>query len=171
MTEVVHAILVTFDWVILGYFGIVMLLGVAFAIAAMRAIGQSEGVSVKAYAGTSGDNRPRRWLAGALTFPGVEHPPGVFPASDIASIQKFRWSDYGVFPDSTSTYTVPPRLRANLTDGTLEAVDRLQFAVSRCAPDLARFRSPEGPLTRHDGSHGRRSQRRSRRVRRRARGG
>ena len=98
----------------------------------MRAIGQSDGVSVKAYAGTSGvilafdvaparragllgfaiertgGNRPHRWLAGALTFPGVEHKPGVFPASDTAPIQRFRWSDYGVFPDSTYTYTVHP---------------------------------------------------------------
>ncbi|HTN25406.1 MAG TPA: phospholipase D-like domain-containing protein [Solirubrobacteraceae bacterium] len=98
----------------------------------MRAIGQSDGVSVKAYAGTSGvilafdvapakragllgfaiertgGNRPRRWLAGALTFPGVEHKPGEFPASDTAPIQKFRWSDYSVFPDSTYTYTVHP---------------------------------------------------------------
>jgi len=98
----------------------------------MRAIGQSDGVSVKAYAGTtgvilafdvapagregllgfaiqrSGGNRPDRWLGGGLTFPGVEHPPGVFPASNEAPIQKFRWSDYAVFPDTTYTYNVHP---------------------------------------------------------------
>ena len=62
----------------------------------MRAVGQAEQVSVKAYAGTtgvilafdvtrqrrtgllgfaiqrSGGNRPTKWLGGALSFPGVE---------------------------------------------------------------------------------------------------
>jgi hypothetical protein len=98
----------------------------------MRAVGQSEGVSIKAYAGTSGvilafdvtaakragllgfaiersgGNRPHKWLTGALSFPGVERRPGVFEASDKAPIQKFRWSDYTVFPDTTYTYTVHP---------------------------------------------------------------
>ena len=98
----------------------------------MRAIGQSDGVSVKAYAGTSGvilafdvtqdrragllgfaiertgGNRPHKWLGGALNFPGVERRPGEFATSDSAPIQKFRWSDYTVFPDTTYTYTVHP---------------------------------------------------------------
>jgi hypothetical protein len=98
----------------------------------MRAIGQSDGVSVKAYAGTSGvilafdvapdkragllgfaiersgGNRPHKWLGGGLAFPGVAHAPGEFPTSDSAPIQKFRWSDYTVFPDTTYRYTVHP---------------------------------------------------------------
>jgi phosphatidylserine/phosphatidylglycerophosphate/cardiolipin synthase-like enzyme len=98
----------------------------------MRAIGQSDGVSVKAYAGTSGvivafdvaadkrpgllgfaiersgGNRPHKWLGGGLDFPGVEREDGVFPTSQDAPIQKFRWSDYTVFPDTTYTYTVHP---------------------------------------------------------------
>jgi hypothetical protein len=98
----------------------------------MRAVGHSDGVSVKAYAGTtgvilafdvvpaqrdgllgfaierSGGNRPHKWLGGGLSFPGVTHPDGVFPASDRAPIQKFRWSDYTVFADTTYTYTVHP---------------------------------------------------------------
>jgi hypothetical protein len=98
----------------------------------MRAVGQEEGVSVKAYAGTtgvilafdvtpdrrvgllgfaverSGGNRPTKWLSGALSFPGVQREPGEFAASDVAPIQKFRWSDYTVFPDTTYTYTVHP---------------------------------------------------------------
>ena len=99
----------------------------------MRGVGQSDGVSVKAYAGTTGvilafdvdgrasaqgcsasrssargGNRPHKWLAGALSFPGVEREPGEFPSSDTAPIQKFRWSDYTVFPDTTYTYTVHP---------------------------------------------------------------
>jgi phosphatidylserine/phosphatidylglycerophosphate/cardiolipin synthase-like enzyme len=98
----------------------------------VRAIGQSDGVSVKAYAGTSGvilafdvvpekrdrllgfaiersgGNRPRKWLGGALDFPGVQRQKGDFPTSQTAPIQKFRWSDYTVFPDTTYTYTVHP---------------------------------------------------------------
>ncbi len=98
----------------------------------MRAIGQSDGVSVKAYAGTSGvilafdvaeegregllgfaiersgGNRPHRWLSGALSFPGVQRKPGVFATTETAPIQKFRWSDYTVFPDTTYTYTAHP---------------------------------------------------------------
>ncbi|MDQ3849738.1 MAG: phospholipase D-like domain-containing protein [Actinomycetota bacterium] len=98
----------------------------------MRAIGQSDGVSVKAYAGTTGvilafdvlperrtgllgfaiqragGNRPTKWLAGGLHFPGVDHRPGEFAASNSAPIQKFRWSDYTVFPDTSYTYTVHP---------------------------------------------------------------
>ena len=98
----------------------------------MRAIGQSDDVSVKAYAGTSGvilafdvaedrragllgfaiersgGNRPHKWLAGGLAFPGVERKPGDFPGSDTSPIQKFRWSDYTVFPDTTYRYVVHP---------------------------------------------------------------
>ncbi len=98
----------------------------------MRAIGQSAGVSVKAYAGTSGvivafdvaaaqragllgfaiertgGNRPHKWLGGGLNFPGIERAAGDFPTSDRAPLQKFRWSDYTVFPDTTYTYTVHP---------------------------------------------------------------
>lgn len=98
----------------------------------MRAIGQSDGVSVKAYAGTTGvilafdvlpdkragllgfairragGNRPTKWLAGGLSFPGVDHEPGRFAATDVAPIQRFRWSDYTVFADTSYTYTVHP---------------------------------------------------------------
>jgi hypothetical protein len=89
-------------------------------------------VSVKAYAGTTGvllafdvrlgkqagllgfaierqgGNRPHRWLPGGLNFPGVKAKASEFAASDTAPIQKFRWSDYAVFPDTTYTYTVHP---------------------------------------------------------------
>jgi hypothetical protein len=98
----------------------------------MRAIAQSDGVSVKAYAGTtgvilafdiapdvrpgllgfaiqrSGGSRPTRWLSGGLDFPGVARKPGQFAASDTAPIQRFRWSDYTVFPDTSYGYTVHP---------------------------------------------------------------
>lgn len=98
----------------------------------MRAIGQSDGVSIKAYAGTSGvilafdvavekrpgllgfaiersgGNRPDKWLGGGLDFPGIDRREGEFPTSQNAPIQKFRWSDYTVFADTTYTYTVHP---------------------------------------------------------------
>jgi hypothetical protein len=98
----------------------------------MRATARSDGVSVKAYAGTTGvilafdvlpdtrtgllgfairrtgGNRPPRWLTGGLQFPGTGHAPGEFAASNTAPIQKFRWSDYTVFPDTTYTYDVHP---------------------------------------------------------------
>jgi phospholipase D-like protein len=98
----------------------------------VRAIGQSDGVSVKAYAGTSGvilafdvvpekragllgfaiertgGNRPHKWLGGGLDFPEARRTAGAFPTSQTAPIQKFRWSDYTVFPDTTYTYTAHP---------------------------------------------------------------
>src|SRR3954462_5996647 len=98
----------------------------------MRAIAHSDSLSVKAYAGTtgvilafdipparragllgfaiqrSGGNRPTKWLTGGLDFPGIRRKPGEFAATNAAPIQRFRWSDYTVFPDTTYTYPVPP---------------------------------------------------------------
>jgi hypothetical protein len=99
----------------------------------MRATAKSGGVSVKAYAGTTGvllamdvtaaarrgllgfaieRNGPRKsdhkWLNGLLDFPGRDHPPGQPVETSRAPIQKFRWSDYTVFPDKGYRYTVRP---------------------------------------------------------------
>lgn len=98
----------------------------------MRISSFSDGVSIKAYAGTSGvllafdvvparrdgllgfaiertgGGRSHRWLSGMLNFPGVPHDPGEPVPSNEAPIQKFRWSDYSVFPDTAYTYTVHP---------------------------------------------------------------
>jgi phosphatidylserine/phosphatidylglycerophosphate/cardiolipin synthase-like enzyme len=98
----------------------------------MRVDAQQDGVSVQAYAGTTGvllafdieperrdgllgfaieregGNRPHRWLAGMLPFPGQEHRAGELIPSNVAPIQRFRWSDYSVFPDTSYTYTVHP---------------------------------------------------------------
>src|SRR3954447_23863113 len=98
----------------------------------MRAIAHSDSLSVKAYAGTtgvilafdirparragllgfairrSGGNRPTKWLAGGLDFSGIRRKPGEFAATNAAPIQRFRWSDYTVFPDTTYTYAVHP---------------------------------------------------------------
>jgi hypothetical protein len=89
-------------------------------------------MSVKAYAGTSGvllafdvhpdrrrgllgfaverqgGNRPHRWLSGLLHFPDAGNSAGELASSGMSPIQKFRWSDYAVYPDMTYTYTVHP---------------------------------------------------------------
>jgi len=98
----------------------------------LRATDQQNQVSVKAYAGTTGvllamntsperregllgfaihregGNRPPRWLNGMITFPGVEHEPGEPLATEQAPIQRLRWSDYAVFPDTSYTYEIHP---------------------------------------------------------------
>jgi phosphatidylserine/phosphatidylglycerophosphate/cardiolipin synthase-like enzyme len=98
----------------------------------MRATEQKNQVSVKAYAGTTGvllamnvaedrlddllgfaihregGNRPAQWLNGLITFPGVDHEPGQPLSTEQAPIQKFRWSDYRVYPDTTYKYEVHP---------------------------------------------------------------
>jgi hypothetical protein len=38
----------------------------------------------------------------------VEHPPGALVDTDVAPVQKFRWSDYRVYPGSRYAYTVHP---------------------------------------------------------------
>jgi hypothetical protein len=90
-------------------------------------------VSVKAYAGTTGvllafdvtekrrkgllgfaieregGNRPRQWLTNRLSFPEVEtiDSDGATPSSE-APIQRFRWSDYRVYPGTTYSYAIHP---------------------------------------------------------------
>jgi phosphatidylserine/phosphatidylglycerophosphate/cardiolipin synthase-like enzyme len=98
----------------------------------MRASARANGVTAMAYAGTTGvllalditqrrregllgfaferegGNRPRHWLKGMLHFPGIRHRPGALVETRHAPIQKFRWSDYRVYPGTTYTYTVHP---------------------------------------------------------------
>ncbi len=98
----------------------------------MRAAAKQNGVSVKAYAGTTGvllgcdiDARSRdgllgfaiersggqgghRWLSNLLNFPGVAHEPGAPVTSDEAPIQKFRWSDYTIYPGTEYEYAIHP---------------------------------------------------------------
>ena len=88
-------------------------------------------MTVKAYAGTTGvvlaldveekhrhacsgclqregGNRPREWLQGLLQFPGVKHGKGELVDTNVAPVQKFRWSDYRVYPGTSYAYTVHP---------------------------------------------------------------
>lgn len=99
----------------------------------MRVEVPGDGLAVRAYAGTTGvlvaanvsearregllgfalerlnffDNE-KKWLPGLLAFPGTAHAPGQPIPSNVAPFQKFRWSDYGVYPDSEYEYTVSP---------------------------------------------------------------
>lgn len=108
---------------------------------------------VKAYAGTSGvllamdvaESRRRgllgfaieqkegtrkwNWLLNSLTFPGRPHtlPKWNATPSNLAPIQKFRWADYSIKPNTTRKY------RVHLAYGTAEAPElgeSLEVAVS-----------------------------------------
>jgi phosphatidylserine/phosphatidylglycerophosphate/cardiolipin synthase-like enzyme len=89
---------------------------------------------VKAYAGTSGvllgcdldkslrqnflgfaiehkeTGKDWQWLLNSLTFPGHEHTLKKWRAtpSNLAPIQKFRWADYTIAPNTTRKYRVHP---------------------------------------------------------------
>lgn len=98
----------------------------------MRVTRTRYGVTVKAYAGATGvllamdiKGKPADdflgfaierssptgrtvWLSGMLPFPHMRSYPGRQIASNVAPIQKFRWSDYAVHPDSQYKYIVHP---------------------------------------------------------------
>jgi len=99
----------------------------------VRQTASANGISVKAYAGTSGvllamnitaerragllgfalkrvdgRNGKREWLLGALPFPHMTVAPGTPLRTNIAPIQKFRWSDYRVYPGTSYEYEVYP---------------------------------------------------------------
>lgn len=97
----------------------------------MRITKTANEITVKAYAGTTGvllafdvTNKRREgllgfalerltpkatqweWMTGMLNFPGQPHVPGAPIPTNIAPIQKFRWSDYAVWPESEYQYRV-----------------------------------------------------------------
>ncbi|MCC6148174.1 MAG: phospholipase [Anaerolineaceae bacterium] len=99
----------------------------------MRVTAYKNGIFAKAYAGTTGVllamdidpakrdgllgfaierynafNNSTGWLLGALNFPHASHTPGNLVSTNIAPIQKFRWSDYRVYPNSEYRYTIHP---------------------------------------------------------------
>jgi phosphatidylserine/phosphatidylglycerophosphate/cardiolipin synthase-like enzyme len=99
----------------------------------MRQTTRKDGISVRAYAGTTGvilamnvapeqkkgllgfaieriDGRSgkKEWLTGMLPFPHMQIRPGQLIPSNRAPIQKFRWSDYRVFADTDYEYIVHP---------------------------------------------------------------
>ena len=119
----------------------------------MRRISESNGIRVKAYAGSTGvllafDVKLNKkedllgfaisretlsgrfagrigWLQGILDFPGTTKGPGELIATNVAPIQKFRWSDYAVYPGIQYAYTVQPVYRSSSSPVT--AADRRFF--------------------------------------------
>ena len=106
----------------------------------MRRVAESNGVRVKAYSGTTGillafNIEPEKrknflgfaisreilsgrgtgrinWLQGILDFPGTSKAPGELVATNVAPIQRFRWSDYAVYPNTQYAYTIHPVYRS-----------------------------------------------------------
>lgn len=99
----------------------------------MRKTAYENGVSLRAYAGTTGvllamNVEPHKrdgllgfaierrrghfkhpqWLTGGLTFPGMPHEAGAPVPTNKGPIQWFRWSDYRVYPDTEYEYVVHP---------------------------------------------------------------
>ena len=97
----------------------------------MRATETENGITVKAYAGSTGvllgfnvTEKRRKGLLGfaverklegkkgflqsALHFPGVEAPAGSLLSTAQSPVQKFRWSDYRVMPGQKLEYTIHP---------------------------------------------------------------
>jgi len=102
----------------------------------MRKTASKNGITMKAFAGTTGillafdvtaarrkgllgfslerlpppdsnNKNPKwEWLCGLMPFPGQAHDPGALIPSDVAPIQKFRWSDYKVHSESEYAYRV-----------------------------------------------------------------
>lgn len=97
----------------------------------MRTTKSANGLSLKAYAGTTGVllafnvteakrtgllgfalerlhpvTKKWEWMSGMMPFPGQAHDAGQPIPTDVAPIQKFRWSDYRVHAESTYSYRV-----------------------------------------------------------------
>lgn len=96
----------------------------------MRVKDSKNGISARAFAGTTGimlafdineklkkdflgfairrtDKFKTAWLQGALRFPGEQNGTAFALAdSNLAPIQKFRWSDYSVYPASDYSYEI-----------------------------------------------------------------
>ncbi len=119
----------------------------------MRRVSESNGVRVKAYAGTTGvllafDVKESQrqdllgfaisrqilsgpykgriaWLQGILDFPGTTKGRGELIATNVAPIQKFRWSDYAVYPGIRYAYTIQPVYRSG--SAPISAANRRLF--------------------------------------------
>jgi hypothetical protein len=99
----------------------------------MRKRATKNGVSVRAYAGTTGillgmnidpegrdgllgfalerldgASGEKEWLNGIVSFSDTDHEAGDPIPTNIAPVQRFRWSDYRVYPDTDYAYSVHP---------------------------------------------------------------
>src|SRR6185436_6402218 len=100
----------------------------------MRTTKTANGITVKAYAGTTGvliafnvtdskragllgfsierldsTTKTWEWMKGMMPFPNQPHDPGQPIPTDISPVQKFRWSDYRVHAETTYRYRVHGR--------------------------------------------------------------
>lgn len=74
------------------------------------------------------------WLNGMLPFPGQDHQPGQPIPSNQSPIQKFRWSDYAVRPETQYTYRISPVYG---TPASLEVHDPVEVTVTTGTWDMA----------------------------------
>ncbi len=97
----------------------------------MRKTNTKNGITIKAFAGTTGiliafnvtdakrkgllgfsierrspETNKWEWMSGMMPFPGQAHDAGALISTDIAPIQKFRWSDYRVHHETKYSYRV-----------------------------------------------------------------
>lgn len=95
----------------------------------MRKSTSTNGITIKAFAGTTGillafnvtdakrkgllgfsierrnpETKKWEWMSGMMPFPGQAHDAGSLISSDVAPIQKFRWSDYRVHHETEYSY-------------------------------------------------------------------
>jgi len=121
----------------------------------MRATKTQEGITVAAYAGTTGvlfafdveaslakqligfaiqRRNPAfgrvDWLEGALDFPGSSKKPGELRPSNEAPIQGFRWSDFAVYPDQAYGYEIFPVYPKSQSNYPVSSADDLKLGNS-----------------------------------------
>jgi len=65
------------------------------------------------------------WLQGILDFENSSKKPGELIASNVAPIQKYRWGDYTVYPNTEYEYTVQPVFKRSSTDRVTASNRRL----------------------------------------------
>jgi len=66
------------------------------------------GFAIEREAPTYKPDKRHKWLSGLLAFPGQKHNAGDPILSNEGPIQKFRWSDYTVYPGTEYLYTIHP---------------------------------------------------------------
>ncbi len=126
--------------------------------------GTTNGVRVKAFAGTTGVllamnvgaparkgllgfaieretmsgkfKGSKKWLDAMLDFPGIPHNAGEPVPTNKAPVQKFRWSDYTVFPGVDYRYTIHP-VRGEA--GDLDIQDGPKVSVTTMGPDSEHY--------------------------------